>query len=184
VLSAPDGAQAALEVPWPPGPAVADKPVVAASVAASVAALAEHAARPRTALVVLVRRGGFAAGVARDGTLLASATGTRRVQGRTAAGGWSQQRYARRRDQQARVLAEAAADLVASVRGRVPDLPEVLVTGGDRTLIDDVLDDPRLRAAVALPRGPLLDVPDPRLDVLRDAARRARAVRVRLSEPV
>ncbi|CAA9395229.1 MAG: hypothetical protein AVDCRST_MAG35-600, partial [uncultured Quadrisphaera sp.] len=31
-------------------------------------------------------------------------------------------------------------------------------------------------------RGPLLDVADPRLDVLAEAARRARAVRVRVTQ--
>ena len=51
--------------------------------------------------VVLVRRGGYAVGVASGDRLTAHKVGTRYVQSRTAAGGWSQQRFARRRANQA-----------------------------------------------------------------------------------
>jgi hypothetical protein len=176
-LTAPDGATADLEVPWPPLPAGPD-----ADLDASVAALAGHAAAPRTALLVLVRRGGFAAGTAREGELLDSAVGTRYVQGRTAAGGWSQQRFARRRRGQAAQLVDAAADAVCRVLDRSTAPPEVVVPGGDARLVADVLQDPRLRPVASLPRGPVLPVPDPRLAVLQDAAQRCRAVRIRLEE--
>ncbi|GAB2673849.1 acVLRF1 family peptidyl-tRNA hydrolase [Thalassiella azotivora] len=183
-----DGATADLEVPWPP----ADLPTEphdgapsAGTPAAAVVRLAEHAARPRTALLLLVRRGGYGAGLARDGRLLDHAVGTRYVQGRTAAGGWSQQRFARRRSGQAAALGGAAAEAVARVLGRVEGAdhrPQVLVPGGDRGLVDDVLADPRLRSVAELPRGPLLDVRDPRLVVLQDVADRARRVRVRVTD--
>jgi hypothetical protein len=58
-----------------------------------------------------------------------------------------------------------------------------LAPGGDRALIEAVLADPRLSALAALPRGPMLDVPDPRSDVLTAAAERVRAVRVHLTQP-
>ncbi len=171
-LAAPDGARAELEVPWPPLPSGPDP----------VAALAAHAARPRTALLVLVRRGGVAVGLARGGELLDHTSASGYVQARTAAGGWSQQRYARRRSGQAAALEGSAADAVRRVLDRVgASAPEVLVPGGDRLMVAAVLDDPRLAGAAALPRGPLLDVADPRLDVLAEAARRARAVRVRVT---
>ena len=180
-LAAVDGAVADLEVPWPPLPGVHD------AGGDPVAALAAHAGAPRTALVVLVRRGGWAVGTAVAGELTDHTTGTRYVQSRTAAGGWSQQRYARRRTGQAAVLTGSAADAVVRVLGRRGDgdgpAPQVLVRGGDRLLVAEVLADPRLAAVAALPASPLLDVPDPRLDVLAAAARRALAVRVRVDQP-
>lgn len=170
LFTAADGATAELELPWPP---VSDL---------TVAGVAAHAARQRTALVVLVRRGGYAAGMVRDGAVLTSSLGTRYVQGRTAAGGWSQQRFARRRSGQADALSLKARDAVLAALDAAPQ-PEVVVPGGDRALVTRVFADPRLRRVAALPRGPLLDVPDPRRAVLDAVAERARAVRVRLTEP-
>ena len=72
--------------------------------------LVAHALKPRTIGLFLVRRGGYAAGIVRDGKLAESKVGSRHVQGRSAAGGWSQQRFARRREGQAREAAGAAAD--------------------------------------------------------------------------
>lgn len=175
VLHAADGAEAAVEVPW--------APMDLNGSADAVSSLSAHASRPRTALLVLVRRGGYGAGVARDGQLLTHAVGTRYVQGRTAAGGWSQQRFARRRSGQASALAGSAVEAVLRALDSAPTPPGVLVPGGDRGLVTDVLGDSRLASVAALPRGPLLDVRDPRLVVLEEAAKRARAVRIRLTEP-
>ncbi|MGQ7296024.1 acVLRF1 family peptidyl-tRNA hydrolase [Quadrisphaera sp. KR29] len=196
LLHAADGEVADLEVPWPPlaPPSVATTDATADAMtdddggAARVAALAEHAGAERTALVLLVRRGGWAVGLARGGVLLDGAHGTRYVQSRTAAGGWSQQRYARRRANQADGLVGAALDGLGAVLGRAaalpgPLLPEVVVPGGDRQLVAAVLDGapaPVASALRGLPHGPLLDVPDPRRAVLAEAARRARCVRVRV----
>jgi len=57
------------------------------------------------------------------------------------------------------------------------------VVGGDKALVRDVLADPRLAGIAALPRRELFDLPDPKLIVLKQALRRARAVRIALSEP-
>ncbi|MEK9664583.1 MAG: acVLRF1 family peptidyl-tRNA hydrolase [Candidatus Nanopelagicales bacterium] len=103
---------------------------------------------PRTA-VIAVRRGGFLAAVVDGSTVVAGDAGKRHVQGRTAAGGWSQQRFARRRDKQVHELSQAAADYAARVI--LPELPVAfLATGGDRPLVDEVLTDPRLRSHLAL----------------------------------
>jgi hypothetical protein len=130
--------------------------------------------------VVLVRRGGYAVGLALDGTLTDSKVGTRHVQSRTAAGGWSQQRFARRRGNQADELVRAVADHAARI------LPggsaSGLVVGGDRAMVRAVLDDPRLAHLDTLPRRELYDLPDPRRRVLEDAVRRGRAVRVAIEE--
>lgn len=130
--------------------------------------------------LLLVRRGGYAVGVAADGRLTAHKTGNRYVQSRTAAGGWSQQRFARRRSNQADELVGAVADhavrLLAGAGARG------LVLGGDRSLAEAVLGDDRLAGLRDLPRRGLHDLPDPRLEVLQRAAERARAVRVTIEE--
>src|SRR5690606_13198057 len=119
-----------------------------------------------------------------DGTtLVASKVGSRHVQGRTAAGGQSQQRFARRRAKQAREAFEAAADVAARILvPHVPDL-DAVVTGGDRAAIDSVLTDRRLAAIRDLVTGPLLNVGDPKLTVLKSTPAQFRAVRIRLAEP-
>jgi hypothetical protein len=133
-----------------------------------------------------VRRGGYACALvdtARTGAaaVTASKVGTRYVQSRTAAGGWSQQRFARRRDNQARDLTRAVAD--HAVRLLVPGPAGWLVTGGDRPLVDAVLADPRLRALVALPRGPHLMIGDPRMNDVRAVPELVSSVRIDLVEP-
>ena len=125
--------------------------------------------------MLLVRKGGFAVARLAGEAMVESKVGQRHVQGRTKAGGQSQQRFARRRDNQARQAYEAAAEHAARILG---DLPRgtLVVTGGDHTAVDEVLADPRLaRLAVA---GPWLAVPDPRRAVLEQAVRDALAVAI------
>lgn len=130
--------------------------------------------------VVLVRRGGYAVGLAEGAAYTTSKVGTRHVQSRTAAGGWSQQRFARRRGNQADELVRAVADHAA--RLLLSPLPAGLVVGGDKALVRDVLADPRLALLGDLPRRELYDLPDPRRSVLEDALRRGRAVRVTVED--
>ncbi len=131
--------------------------------------------------LVLVRRGGYAVGLASAGRLTEHKTGTRYVQSRTAAGGWSQQRFARRRGNQADELARAVGEHALRILPR--GIPAGLVVGGDRALVAQVLEDPRLAHLSALPRREFYDLPDPRLTVLRAAAQRGRAVRVTVADP-
>jgi hypothetical protein len=132
--------------------------------------------------VVLLRRGGYAVGLAREGRLTAHKCGTRYVQSRTAAGGWSQQRFARRRGNQADELVRAVAEHVLRLLPTSAGL-QGLVVGGDRALVREVLADPRLAHLAGLPRRELYDIPDPKLRVLQDAVGRGRAVWVDLDEP-
>ena len=67
--------------------------------------------------VLLVRKGGFAIARLAGERTVESKVGQRHVQGRTKAGGQSQQRFARRRDNQARQAYEAAADHAARILG-------------------------------------------------------------------
>jgi hypothetical protein len=170
-LRAEDGARAECHPP-PGAPAWADLDQFLA---------AARAAGPLGLL--LARRGAVAVGVAEGGALVASKVDSRYVQGRTAAGGWSQQRFARRRENQARAAAGDAADLVA--RLLLPRVAELaaLVTGGDRRAVDAVLADPRLAPVAALRAERFLEVPEPKLAVLETAVRQARSVRIRLVDP-
>ena len=160
--TAADGSVCEVEIPFPPlrGDLVA------------------HATTRRLVGVLLVRLGGYAAGVFEGERLVDSKVGSRQVHGRSAAGGWSQQRFARRRVGQAAVALGDAADTAARVLlPRLADLDAVVV-GGDRGCVDTVLEDPRLAPLRALRIGRLLDVPDPRLDVLRRAPFRDIWIRV------
>jgi hypothetical protein len=170
VLVAPDGSRAECSVPFPPLQWGSDP----------VDDLVAHAEQERQVGVVLVRLGGHAAGVFEGERLVRSAVGRRHVQGRSAAGGWSQQRFARRRAAQGRVAFAAAADACAEVLLPVAGTLAAVVTGGDRRALDQVLADPRLAPLRALVTGQVLDVPDPRRTVLEQTPRRFRAIRIRV----
>jgi VLRF1 release factor-like protein len=166
-LHAPDGALAQVHPP-PGAPPTTD---VDGFVAAAAAA--------RRLGLLLVRRGGIAAGVADGERLVASKVDGAYVQGRTAAGGWSQGRFARRRNNQARALVDQAAAVAVRVLLAADGL-DALVGGGDRRLVDAVLADRRVDALAPLRAGRFLDVPDPRLAVLQAAVRSARAIQIRI----
>ena len=118
--------------------------------------------------LLLVRKGGFAIARLTGDRITGSKIGQRHVQGRTKAGGQSQQRFARRRDNQARQAYEAAADHAARILATDAHGTElVVVTGGDHAAVDEVLADPQLRHLTVV--GPWLPVPDPRRDVLERA---------------
>ncbi|WP_433386501.1 acVLRF1 family peptidyl-tRNA hydrolase [Micromonospora sp. KLBMP9576] len=171
LLVAPDGTTAELHTP-PGAPVTSDVPdfVVAATT-------------PRRIGLLLARKGAVAVGVAAGDELVVSKVDTRYVQGRTAAGGWSQQRFARRRDNQAKAALGDAADL--AVRLLLPQASslDALVCGGDRRAVDTVLADRRLAPLAALRVDRLLDVPEPRHAVLVGAIAAARAVRVLVRDP-
>ncbi|KRC50114.1 MULTISPECIES: acVLRF1 family peptidyl-tRNA hydrolase [unclassified Nocardioides] len=138
--------------------------------AATADELAAAAVAPPAWGVLLVRKGGFAVARVEQGVVVASKTGQRHVQGRTKAGGQSQQRFARRRANQARDAYEAAADHAARVLGDVG----VAVAGGDRTAVAEVLADRRLGGIDVV--GPWFAVPDPRRAVLDQVVRDAQAL--------
>jgi hypothetical protein len=133
---------------------------------AEAAAFAEAAAPPEDWGVLLVRKGGFAVARLRGEEITASKVGRRHVQGRTKAGGWSQQRFARRRDNQARAALEAADEHAARI---LDGLAGPLVYGG--------IDEAAPPGAVRLPGH----VGDPRRDVLERAIGEARSVRVEVT---
>ena len=175
-FTATDGATAACQVPFPP---LAGAEGDAGNVARR---LAEHATATRTVGVLLVRLGGYAAGVftGPEPALVASKVGSRLVHGRSAAGGQSQQRFARRRENQARQALTAAADTAAAVFG--PYKLDALVLGGDKRAFPPIRADVRLAPFFEVAVDAFLTVPDPRLAVLKDTPRLFRAIKITLTE--
>lgn len=178
-----DGAVAECHVPFPPLPGGAAD--AAGPITDSAERISAHARAGRTVGVLLVRLGGYAAGVftGPEARLSASKVGSRLVHGRSAAGGTSQQRFARRREKQASEALGAAADTAAAVFGPYTGKLDAMVLGGDRRAIAGLRDDPRLRPYLKLAVERFLTVPDPRLAVLRGTPRLFRAIRIRLTEP-
>jgi hypothetical protein len=155
---------------WSPGPAV-------------LSTFTAAARQPHRAAVLLVRRGRWAVGVFDGADLVVSKVDARQVQGRTAAGGWSQQRFARRRGHQTDAVVAHAVETAARVLLPHAASVEALFTGGDRGLVDDVLADPRLVPLVALRQEPALDVGEPTKAVLLETPKQFRAVQVHITEP-
>jgi Actinobacteria/chloroflexi VLRF1 release factor len=185
-FTAADGAVAECHPPFPESFALPPGPASPGEIAALLAA---HARAPRTVGVLLVRLGGYAAGVftGYPPALADSKVGSRLVHGRSAAGGWSQQRFARRREKQANEALEAAADTAAAVFGRWASgrgsQLDAVVLGGDKRAVAELRDDPRLAPYLALATERFLTVPDPKRAVLEAAPRLFTAVRIRLTEP-
>ncbi|MDQ0028347.1 hypothetical protein J2S89_000155 [Arthrobacter bambusae] len=174
LLRAADGTTALLQAPWP----VDGRPGRGTT---TVERLASLASQERPLGIILVRRGGYAVGVASGGKVSASKTGSRYVQSRSAAGGSSQQRFARRRENQANALTEAVAGYAAGVF--VGHAIEYVVLGGDAALSASVLEDAALKQYASRKRLAFLAVADPNATVLRKAAADACAVRIQVTDP-
>jgi hypothetical protein len=153
---------------------------------AAAEAIAAHAAADRTVGVLLVRLGGYAVGVFSGvpPRLGASKTGRRLVHGRSAAGGWSQHRFARRRENQAAAALGAAADAAAGIFGPYgADGLDAVVLGGDKRSIAGLRDDARLAPYLGRATDRFFTVPDPSPAVLRGIPPDYQAIRIRLTEP-
>jgi Actinobacteria/chloroflexi VLRF1 release factor len=180
-FTAPDGATAESHPPFGesfvPAPGEADP-------GALVQAISAHAVRPQVTGVLLVRLGGYAAGVfsGYPPKLADSKVGSRLVHGRSAAGGWSQHRFARRREKQANEALGAAADTAALVFGRGPQL-DAVVLGGDKRSMAELREDPRLARYLALATERFLTVSDPKRAILEATPAQFTAVKIKLTEP-
>lgn len=174
VVEAADGARAELAIPYGPLPEQQPQDPIEALVA--------HLHTPRTLGVLLVRRGGWAVSVVADGTVLAADTGGGYVQGTTKAGGWSQQRYARRRGNQTQQVWDRAADGATAVLRPHASSLSALVTGGDRAGVAAILDDQRLSHLGQLVEPRFFAIGDPKRAVLDDVVRRLGSVVITLNE--
>lgn len=167
--TATNGTTATIAVPFPP---------MAPSGAEPIEAVLVHLRGIGPIAVILVRVAAFSVGICQDGRVTTSSTDTRYVQGRTAAGGWSQQRYARRRGNQLRDSHRAAADLAARVLGPHAGAVRGLVVGGEVHAMREVLADPRLGFLAELPRRTFADIGEPRRAVLDQVAARSLVVEI------
>jgi hypothetical protein len=131
--------------------------------------------------VLLVRLGGYAVGVFDGAELASSKVDSRQVHGRASAGGWSQKRFARRREGQVRVAGEAAADV--AVRLLVDEPLDAVVAGGERRAVAAVLADDRLEKVRSLVVERFLTVPDPKKVVLEATPELFNAVHIRVIDP-
>jgi len=169
-----DGTVAVLEVPF--GPMTLGHPE-------PLEALLDHLAGLGGLGIVLVRGGAHSVGVARDGLVLSSSTDRAYLQGRTAAGGWSQQRFARRRGNQRAASFDSAAGTAARILTPIAGSLDGLVLGGDRGALAAVLADPRLAALQKLPARTFPDVAEPRRAVLDAIAARSLSVQITVRPP-
>lgn len=171
ILAAPDGAEARIEVPFPPVDLIDDPQ-----------SLAQHVMINRRVGAVLARKGGFAVGIFDGDQLVESKVGSSYVQGKTKAGGWSQQRYARRRDNQSKKAYAEASTVTAQLL--LPEFESLVgvATGGDKGAISAVFDDPRLEPLRPLLSERVLPTPDPRLRILQSFGDQFLAVRIGLNE--
>ena len=169
-----DGTVAVLEVPFGPMTLGHREPLEA---------LLDHLAGLGGLGIVLVRGGAHSVGVARDGLVLSSSTDRAYLQGRTAAGGWSQQRFARRRGNQRAASFDSAAGTAARILTPIAGSLDGLVLGGDRGALAAVLADPRLAALRKLPARTFPDVAEPRRAVLDAIAARSLSVQITVRPP-
>lgn len=155
-----DGAVALLSPPWPDD----GRPGRGANLLDRIESLA---AQERRLGIVLVRRGGYAVGVAVGGKLVAHKVGTASARSR---GG----------DQAAAIVERAAAEAAKIFAGTSF---EYLAPGGDKQLVESVLAAPQLRTVASRPRLAALAVVDPKMAVLEKAAADFCSVRIQISEP-
>ena len=173
-LHAPDGAEAAFPLAW--GPLPDGDPLQA---------LVAEATRERRVGAVIARRQAHAVGIFEGARLVVGRHGHHYVQGRTKAGGWSQQRYARRRANQAEKSFDGAAADVAEVLLPEVGTLEALVLGGDRAAVAAVLAHPDLAPlgdARLRHQAAVFGVPDPNAGVLAGFGAVFRKVSIELNQ--
>jgi hypothetical protein len=132
-----------------------------------LAPLFDELAEDHVVAVLLVRLGGYAAGVFEGERLVASKVGSRFVKNRHKKGGRSSNRFRRRREEQAHALIDEAARVAADTLEPWRERVEFCALGGDRSTVAEVLaTSPRLDwlAEKALPR--FFTVAEPRQNVL------------------
>lgn len=133
--------------------------------------------------LLVIRKGGFSVGAAQGTEIIAHRTGSRYLQGRTAAGGWSQQRYARRRDNQADAGYALSGKAVEEVVLPLVSTLTRVVAGGDRAAVRTVLGQRGLEPIAGLLTPAMLAVGPPKRTSLDELLAKARLVSIELSEP-
>jgi len=166
----PDGSNFSFVVPFAP------------MAEASLDGMRTHLAEPWRIGVLLVRKGGFAVARCEGPAVVASKVGQRHVQSRSKAGGWSQQRFARRRDNQAQAAYDAASGYVHELLLPHATGLDLLVTGGDRAAVEAVLGVRALTPLLNVPQRWLPGLPDPKRQILEAAVSKVRSVEIQISD--
>lgn len=104
------------------------------------APLREHLELPRLVGLLVVRLGGYGAGVYADEELVSGRHGVRFVKNRNKKGGSSSNRFRRRRVEQARDAYDRACALAEEILAPHAAALDEFVVAGDRTGIEQVLD--------------------------------------------
>lgn len=117
--------------------------------------------------VILLRLGGYAVGLFENDKLIVSKTGGRFVKGRHRKGGQSQRRFERTREKQIQELFDAACAVARERLGPAVPTLDYLFLGGDRRTLQAFLKRcPFLKGLAAKTVGRILNVPEPRYDIL------------------
>ena len=176
VVAGTDGATARLGLLWP-GLQLGADPVADLLAAVRV--------RHRLGLLA-IRADGHALGIWDGEAIVSSKRKGHYVQSRTAAGGWSQQRFARRRENQAKAAYESAAGDVAAILEPVVGTLDGILAAGNPAAITAVLADRRCRRTAALAAAvPLarLELRATSRDALTELAERFLSVVIGIDEP-
>jgi Actinobacteria/chloroflexi VLRF1 release factor len=147
-------------------------------------ALREHLSAPRLVGLLVVRLGGYGAGVYSDEKLVSGRHGVRFVKNRNKKGGSSSNRFRRRRVEQARDAYDRATALAEEILApHAPALDEFVVAG-DRTGIDQVLERSPLLSGLREHAQTLpVHVPELRRAVLEGLGRELWSSTVELGRP-
>jgi peptide subunit release factor 1 (eRF1) len=144
--------------------------------------LRTHLAAPRCVGLLVVRLGGFGAGVYEDEHLVSGKHGVRFVKNRNKKGGSSSNRFRRRRGEQARDAYDRSTALAEEILAPHAELLDEFVLAGDRIGLEQVIERSRLlteltRKATTLP----IHVPEVRRAVLEGLGRELWSSAVELS---
>jgi peptide subunit release factor 1 (eRF1) len=94
---------------------------------------------PRTLGIILLRLGHFAVGIAEDGNLVTTKTGSRYVKGQHRKGGQSSNRFRRNREKWIRELFDEAGEIASSRFREYPGHIDHIALGGDRVVLGQFL---------------------------------------------
>lgn len=146
------------------------------------APLRAHVTAPRTVGLLVVRLGGYGAGVYEDERLLTGRHGVRFVKNRNKKGGSSSNRFRRRRGEQARDAYDRACALAEEILAPQAGRLDELVLAGDRIGLEQVIERSQLltqlsERALTLP----VHVPEVRRALLEGLGREIWSSTVELS---
>lgn len=154
-------------------------PISTASESNSFDDLRKFISEPRTLGIILLRLGHYAVGIAEDGKLVTTKTGSRYVKGQHRKGGQSSNRFRRNREKWIRELFDQAGEIARSRFSEYPGHIDHVVLGGDRVVLGQFIK--RVKLPEGLPERVLsnrLPVDQPGRAALDSAVRNAWSFRL------